>query len=250
MKNPETLFIGQHIIHLSDVDSTNNFAAKLVKQTKVISGTAILAENQSAGRGQSGNVWISNPGENLTFSLVLQPKLEAKNQFLISKIICLALIETLQSLKIEARIKWPNDILIRNKKIAGILIENTLKGKQIDNSIIGIGFNVNQAFGGDSNATSIMLETGKLNELKSILFLLFQKIETWYFQLEQSKTFLIDEAYEKVLFGLGEKRNYFKNDQSFSGTIIGVNEIGQLKIQSETGRIELYNNQEIKFDLA
>jgi BirA family biotin operon repressor/biotin-[acetyl-CoA-carboxylase] ligase len=249
MKNLETLFIGQNLIHLQDVDSTNNFAANLIKQTKVVNGTVILAENQFQGRGQSGNKWESEEGKNLIISLILQPKIKAKNQFVLSKMTCLAIIETLQEYNISAKIKWPNDILIEKKKIAGILIENSLKGEYIGSSIIGIGLNVNQLFEPNSEATSVLNQTKKETDRNIFLKLLFQKLEKWYLKLEQDILLPIDDAYLKSLFALNESQTFQENNNKFKATVLGVNNIGQLIVKPESGKTRNFNNQEIKFIL-
>lgn len=249
MKNPETLFIGQHLIHLNNIHSTNNFAAKLVKQTKVVSGTAILADHQTAGRGQSGNSWLTESGKNLTFSVILQPKIEIENQFLLSKITCLALIDLLHYFEIDAQIKWPNDLLVSQKKIAGILIENSIKSKYIETSILGIGLNVNQLFSASFGATSLQQINNKEYDLKAVLFQFFQFLEKWYFKMEQGKEKEIDFAYQENLYGLNRELRFLEKDRPFKGTIEGVNKIGQLEIKLNSGKQKKYNNQEIRFML-
>ncbi|MEZ4936547.1 MAG: biotin--[acetyl-CoA-carboxylase] ligase [Crocinitomicaceae bacterium] len=247
MKNPETLFMGQHIIHLSDIDSTNNFAANLIKQTKVVSGTVILADNQTAGRGQSGNQWHANPGENLTFSLILHPRILAKNQFIISKITCLALLDLLEENKLETKIKWPNDLLINQHKIAGILIENTLRGQNIESSIIGIGLNVNQNYFHENRATSLNLETGVIFDRVTLLHQFLKFMERWYLALERGDEIQIDQIYTQNLFGRNELRNYIRDGSEFEGKIKGVNRIGQLEMELVHGKTQYFDNQEIKF---
>ena len=250
MQNPETLFMGQNLIHLLDVDSTNNFAANMIKQTKVMHGTVILADNQTAGRGQSGNSWHVEPGSNLTLSVILKPKLDIQKQFLISKITCLALIETLRKFSINAKIKWPNDILVGQQKISGILIENTVKGGQIDTSIIGIGLNVNQKFKGELNATSIVEQEAKDVSTEFVFNELMRCLEAKYLLLERNKMEQINEAYLNKLFGLNILQEYATKDRKFKGTITGVNQPGQLQLTTEKGEHLLFNNQEVKFVLS
>ena len=109
-------------------------------------GDAIIAREQTAGRGQRGNKWSSRAGENLTFSLVWEPTfLEAKRQFLLSEAVALALTDTLAKWDVRSKIKWTNDIYVGNKKICGILIEHDLEGMYLSRTIIGVGLNVNQA---------------------------------------------------------------------------------------------------------
>lgn len=152
------------IIWLERVDSTNDEARRHISEIDNLS--VVSALEQTKGRGQRGNRWSSQPGENLTFSLVVKDfRIKANEQSAISQATALSLVDLLSRHEIKARIKWPNDIYAGDEKICGILIENSLKGSEIDWSIIGIGLNVNQtAFPEDlPNPTSIKLCTGNSN---------------------------------------------------------------------------------------
>ena len=152
------------IIWLERVDSTNDEARRQISEIDNLS--VVSALEQTKGRGQRGNRWSSQPGENLTFSLVVKDfRIKANEQSAISQATALSLVDLLSRHEIKARIKWPNDIYAGDEKICGILIENSLKGSEIDWSIIGIGLNVNQtAFPEDlPNPTSMKLCTGNSN---------------------------------------------------------------------------------------
>ena len=152
------------IIWLERVDSTNDEARRHISEIDNLS--VLSALEQTKGRGQRGNRWSSQPGENLTFSLVVKDfRIKANEQSAISQATALSLVDLLSRHEIKARIKWPNDIYAGDEKICGILIENSLKGSEIDWSIIGIGLNVNQtAFPEDlPNPTSMKLCTGNSN---------------------------------------------------------------------------------------
>lgn len=141
------------IIWLNSVDSTNDEAKRRISE---LDNLAVLsAVSQTKGRGQRSNTWLSEPGKNLLMSIVLKYAphgestsdslaVQAYDQQVISQITSLALVDLLAAHEIEAKIKWPNDIYVGNKKICGILIENTVLGKWMTSSIIGIGLNVNQ----------------------------------------------------------------------------------------------------------
>ena len=127
------------------VDSTNNETSRHISCLDNLS--VVSALSQSSGRGQRGNVWLSEPGENLTFSIVHKYEkyeLAAKNQIVVSAIAALSVVALLSEYGIDAEIKWPNDIYVGEKKICGILIEHTVAGDYISHSIVGIGLNVNQ----------------------------------------------------------------------------------------------------------
>ena len=131
------------IIWLESVDSTNEEAKRHISDIDNLS--VLSALEQTAGRGQRGNTWTSTPGENLMFSIVMKdPKISARDQFVLNEIASLSVVDFLSMYGISARIKWPNDIYVGSKKICGILIENSLHGTAISSSIIGIGLNINQ----------------------------------------------------------------------------------------------------------
>ncbi len=133
------------IIYVDEADSTNSMLAKAASDFE--HGTALAAHCQSAGKGQRGNHWESEPWKNLTFSILLRPKaILASHQFELLQVVAISIVKVLRSQLAtdEIYIKWPNDIYYRDKKICGILIENTLSGAGIERSIVGIGVNVNQ----------------------------------------------------------------------------------------------------------
>ena len=157
----ETLFIGSNIIFLPEVDSTNSYATELLKNVNIAEGTVIHTAHQTQGKGQRGNSWEAQIASNLTTSIVLKPSfLELKNQFFLYQITALAcydlMAELLNNSQYDIKIKWPNDILVNKKKIAGILIENVITHSTLNYSVIGIGINVNQLLFTDGiNATSL-----------------------------------------------------------------------------------------------
>lgn len=133
------------IIRLEETTSTNNYLRGLVGKESLPEGSIVVTEYQTAGRGQVGNTWESEPGKNLMFSIILYPDfLPANRQFLISQIAALSVKETLDAYVDGITVKWPNDIYWRDKKICGMLIENDLTGHSLYCSVIGIGININQ----------------------------------------------------------------------------------------------------------
>ncbi|HSI69615.1 MAG TPA: biotin--[acetyl-CoA-carboxylase] ligase, partial [Gillisia sp.] len=168
------------IIKVSATESTNNFAREWFVANSVTSPVVIIAREQTKGRGQRGAGWVSNAGENLTFSIIYPlPKVEIQDQFIISAGVGLAILRALNSLKInKLKLKWPNDIMAANFKIGGILIENILSNGVIAASIIGIGLNVNQLdFPGLPKAASLALVTGKQYDLEEVLSLVIKEVE-------------------------------------------------------------------------
>ena len=152
------------ILRVAETASTNSLLRELSVKESLPEGSAVIADFQTAGRGQVGNVWESEAGKNLLFSMVLYPTcIPANRQFLISQIAALSVKETLDLYTEQIAVKWPNDVYWKDQKICGMLIENDLSGHNLYRSIIGIGINLNQAvFRGDApNPVSLFQITGK-----------------------------------------------------------------------------------------
>lgn len=228
-----TLFLGKNLVFVPQCHSTNTLLMELAQKTQPIEGTLVITANQTKGRGQRGNGWETEPGANFTISLLLRPTfLMAKNQFQLTQAISLGIADYLsERLAKSISIKWPNDILVGNKKITGILIENTLSGDYIQQSIIGIGLNVNQTIFNISTATSMQLENGDSFQLQDELGLLLASIEKRYLQLRAGKKLELNEEYLKRLYWKGETRKFLANEKIFVGKIEGVDSIGRLLVQ-------------------
>ena len=219
--------VGRKIIRLESVDSTNNYTANLIKASDVTHGSVILAVEQTAGRGQRNAEWLVKPGENLTFSLYIdEVKLSVSEQFKITQLVSLAICDLLKKYSIIAKIKWPNDIYVDSKKIAGVLIENQLQGESIKSSIIGIGLNVNQTLFEGFDATSLKLCTGNFVNIEEVLFGFIHSFN----QLIDCTT-NVEEEYLKRMY-LINKKTLFLNPEgnTFRGEIIGVSPTGKLRV--------------------
>jgi len=243
-----TLFTGQQLILRDVVDSTNNYAASLVQSDNIPEGAVIMAREQTMGRGQRGTQWQSVAGENLTFSLVYYPRfLMAQDQFMLSRICALALLETLMSLEIQAMIKWPNDLLVNGKKICGVLIENSLQGERLSSAVIGIGLNVNQlVFPEGISATSIALERKAQMDLLQVLGSFCERMEKWYLLLRQGKQDLICTQYLQCLLNFREWSSFQKEDTTFRAMITNVTREGKLELTLESGEKQCFGLKEIR----
>lgn len=248
-----TLFIGKNFILLPEVDSTNTAAASLL-ESRPIEGTIVRAMVQTAGKGQMGNRWESMKGENLTFSLILYPNfLGSKQIFVLNKIVACALRDTVAEFlpHAEVLLKWPNDILVNRKKVAGILIENTIENFRFKSSIIGIGLNVNQLDFGpelESSAVSLAKAAGFSFDLDAVLNSFFVKFEARYLALRAGRTEQVEADYLQNLYGYqtdilaeigGDKKQIH---------IVGVGADGRLALQ-EAGKLYFYGLKEIRFCL-
>ena len=242
------LFIGKKIIKLDSVDSTNNYLSNLTNKTNVLDGTVILAQKQTKGKGQRGNVWISEDYKNLTFSVFLNFNfISVENNFLISIMISNSLHELISSYCKNTKIKWPNDIYIKTKKIGGILIENSIQKSKVKNSIIGIGFNVNQLnFNSNLNATSLYSETNQEFDLLDLLVNLCALLEINYFLIQNRKTDKLKSYYFSNLLGYQKEREYIVNGKVITGIITDVKNNGFLELKSNNETL-LYDLKKIKF---
>ncbi len=244
-------FIDKNLIELDVVDSTNNYTANLLHKTKVVDKSVIMAHFQTLGRGQRGEAWESEPGKNLLFSMVLKATcLDVDNYFLLSKIVAISINEVIEDVSGKTGfIKWPNDIYVEGKKIAGILIENQWKGKFIDNAIIGVGVNVNQVnFDNLSQATSLSLITANHYDLYEVLYKICKKIELYYDKLVKGQFKQIDQYYfDHLLFS--NQWKYFKLEDGslIEGMITDVKPNGLLILQLMNGETKEFNFKEIEF---
>lgn len=240
----ENAFIlGNKIITLDETPSTNEYLQELTVKTECFEGLVVITKNQTQGKGQRGNTWESESGKNLTFSVLLKPNLLIEEQFVLSQMVSLGIYDFLAKMGFEqVVIKWPNDIYVDGKKIAGILIENTLTANKIANCIVGIGINVNQTqFSPTINATSLALLTEQTFEIQPLLNELLKCIEVRYLQLKASKYASIKHEYLNVMLGYQKPLHYLVNNQRITGIIKGISPIGKLQVE--------INNQLNEFNL-
>jgi len=242
--------MNKNFIFLNEVDSTNNYANQLVLTKAAEEGTVVLAQFQNSGKGQKGNSWESAPGKNLLASFILQPFfLKAAEQFYISKIISLSIAEILKSNTNDVTIKWPNDIYAGKRKIAGILIENSVLGQNIETSIAGIGLNLNQEVfvSGAPNPVSLKQLTGKEYEIQQFADDLFVAIEKWFGKLQSFNFSEIDTIYHQSLFRMKAWANYSAEGKTFEARMIGTGPFGQLQLEHRDGKITEHFFKEVEF---
>ncbi|SOD20242.1 biotin--[acetyl-CoA-carboxylase] ligase [Pedobacter xixiisoli] len=248
-----TLFVGQNLIKLSAVDSTNNYLKKLTSNSEPLpEGTVIMAEHQFAGRGQLDNVWHAAPGKNLTFSLLLRPNfLAVEKQFALNMLVSVALSNVLlKYLPVGLSVKWPNDIYVGDKKIGGVLIENILVGSKIKQSIIGIGLNINQSdFADDLNdrITSISQILQQDVNLMVLLNEICTQIEQLYLKMKAGTGTTLQDLYVSKLYRLNKLAKYSAKGQIFEGTIEGISPEGLLRIKPLDGHIVEFGFKEVAF---
>ncbi len=209
-------------------------------------GTVVITNDQLAGQGQRGNHWESEPGKNLTFSIIFRPTfIPVDKQFRLTMSIALGIADCLNRLATGFLVKWPNDIYYGDRKICGILIHNTVNGDTISNAVIGIGLNVNQHSFRQPRAISLANILEEELDLPFLLEDVCEHIEKRYLQLKLGEGQRLKSQYLQRLMGFGEHRLY-TDGSDFSGRIIDVHENGQLEIERHDGS-KLYGFKEVEF---
>lgn len=237
-------------IKLKEIDSTNNYLRALSQEKELEEGTLIWCTSQTQGRGQRGNSWESEPDKNLTFSLILYPDfLHAKDQFYLSELVAVSIVTELLKFDEEFSIKWPNDIYWKEKKIAGILIENDLISDHLSKSIIGVGLNVNQTlFVSDApNPVSLKQITGADYDLESLLEQIASRIYTNYLNLISEGPVALHDKYMHCLYRRDGYFAYRDENGEFTARIISIQPSGHLQLKTETGETRLYAFKEVEF---
>jgi BirA family transcriptional regulator, biotin operon repressor / biotin---[acetyl-CoA-carboxylase] ligase len=243
-----TLFLGKNLIFVPECHSTNDLMLQVCQKESPVEGTIIITAYQTAGRGQRGNVWIVEPGKNLTFTLLFKPAfLAVHKQFYLNIFISLGIRDYITELTgRKVHIKWPNDVLIDDKKVCGVLIENQVQANKIGNSFIGIGLNVNQQDFSLPFATSILKVTGEQIPLSNALESLLKHIEVRYLQLKSQQYQLLLFDYLRSLYGLNERRWYEIETAEVEGTITGLDDFGRLLL-NVGGVNRTFDIKEIKY---
>ncbi|MBR4065920.1 MAG: biotin--[Bacteroidaceae bacterium] len=240
------------IKHLDVVDSTNcyvrNEADNLWVSGKDI--VAVTARHQTAGRGQRGNVWQSHNGCNLLMSILVRPgnSLEVKNQFLISQAVAVSIHTAMKCYGIETRLKWPNDIYVGNRKLAGILVELDYSGAFVEQAIIGVGLNVNQTEFPpmDKVPVSMKMLLGRDIPVENVLNDVLCNFSNCYSEARWGCKEAIPAEYRELLLGFGEQREYVDAGGVFMAVIEGVEPTGHLLLRRSDGTLSRYAFNEVE----
>ncbi len=238
------------IIQPDETESTSSYLKELLKQRHLPECSVVITNRQTAGRGQPGNAWISNPGENLTFSIIFYPEIiDAHEQFIISKTVAVAITDVLETSIPEISIKWPNDIYHKNRKLGGILIENTLSGQSIDQSVAGIGININQMSFPPTlpNPVSLQQITGQKHELLPLFENIFHSLIAHYSSLINDDRTIIREKYLNRLFRREGWHKYQDVNGEFTAKFSRIGPAGHLFLQRKNGEISRYAFKEVEY---
>ncbi|MBK8500568.1 MAG: biotin--[acetyl-CoA-carboxylase] ligase [Flavobacteriales bacterium] len=238
-----------NVITFDQVASTNKTAAELLSLSKVDHGTVILAHEQTDGRGQRGRSWVAAPGLDVTLSIVVKPHgLRADAQFAIGKVAALAVHDTVRNyVANEVRIKWPNDVLVDRRKIAGILIKNDLVGELVMASIIGIGINVNNtSFDPELVATSIAMESGNTVDRMEVAQLLLDRFNHWWEKWDRNRGDGL-VSYTDRLWTRGRWAEMTLDGEQITARAMDVDELGRLIVEHEDGQVQAYGLDRLRF---
>lgn len=237
------------VIKLSAIDSTNDFLKELSKNDTLENFTTVVAEQQTKGKGQMGSSWITEKGKSLIMSTLIKGVVANTDQvFHLNVAVSIAIIEVLETLNIpNLAIKWPNDIMSDDKKIAGILIENRFKSDTTIESVVGIGLNVNQKdFSALPKASSLSIVANKEFEIDLILEEIIEKIQVNCNYISKKSTEKLWAIYLKNLFKKDVQMLFEDTTQTvFSGTIVGVTQEGKLEVALENKTIQGFGIKEI-----
>ena len=239
---------------ITQTESTNSLLRKWIIERRslnleVFSPWAIAADFQTAGRGAGENKWYSSRGKNILTSIFFEPKIHAPQQFVFNIFFSVASRDLIAEQLPDVKIKWPNDIFVNNKKIAGILIEHSVKGSNLDFSIAGIGININE----DSfpkeipNPTSLLLEN-KNCDCKKVLNRFLNILDERFPLLASHSKESLQNEYLKNLYRLDEKHYFIYKNKTFQGIIRGIDEFGRLLVEDcSNNNINSYEYKQISY---
>ena len=237
----QTRLLGKHIQYWAEVDSTNAALARLTKDG-CEEGTVVIADAQHAGRGRLGKSWISPPGVNLHLSVLLKPRIKATDVRFLTLIGSLAIADALNAYGVQSQVKWPNDVLVADKKIAGVLAEVQLHNGQIDQLILGIGVNLNidrptiDRFFGEAavGATSLYEALGQQIDRNTFAARLLERLEHYYFAfLEQGKPVVLEQWRSRSF--LGRRVSVREEDMHVEGIALDLDDEGCLVVALDDG---------------
>lgn len=236
--------VATKITRLESVDSTQQELLRRIRNRVAVHGEVVVADHQTEGLGAGGTTWESNPGQNTLLSLALQFNNGKTSSPMMSMCLALSVLEVVRNYQPDALIKWPNDILIDSKKVAGILVNNTYNGSMINWTVWGVGVNVNQTDFPSltPEPTSLLLEGTSIDPIRLEEELLAQLSNAWWI-ITTGKSKRILEEYNKNIFGLNQERTFTAGGELFRGKVLGVNESGALVLETESGQKEFFHKE-------
>jgi len=238
------------IIELDSIDSTNNYAMQLIDANKAQQGLTIVAQSQSAGKGQRGKLWIYAPGESLLMSVIVLPESEISGQFVFNASVVVAITAIVRNYcpDCDIRIKWPNDIIINAKKAGGILIENVLRGSRWTHAVIGLGLNIKQHSFPENLpfATSLKRATGNDIDITKLRDDIIENVMSSIIAPRPEERIMAQ--YNEHLYKRGQKQAFSDGSSKWEATILNAHKDGTLEVQLSDGSIMFYQHGQVLWD--
>ena len=230
---------GANVVYRESVDSTNTLA-KALAEKGAPEGTVVVAEEQTAGRGRLGRGWVSPAGANLLFSLLLRPPLEPENVFVLTMVLALAGIDTIEiATHLNCSIKWPNDLYLKRKKLAGVLTEFSVRGKSVEHVILGLGLNVHwhpeTGKGIARQATSVFAETGLKTDRSALLIRILKTFAVYYGHIKEGRMEPYYKRWNDLCLVLGKQVTISSSSGEIHGLAKKVDRQGALIILDRNG---------------
>ena len=238
--NLRTDIIGREIVTLERTESSMDIAKKMLKEG-AIEGTTIFVEEQTQGRGRSGKEWFCKSGKGLLLTVVLRPVIQPENSYLLMVITAVAIVQTIRdTFKLPVDIDWPNDLVINNKKLGGIIVETQDHNEQSRDYIVGIGINVNLKEHElpehiDQPATSLAIEKETLIDRTNFAKALLQNLDSWYLILKDERYEYIVEKWQEFCVNIGRRVNVRNTNKEFAGIFQGISNNGELVLLLDNG---------------
>lgn len=245
----KTQWLGHDFQYIEELESTNSYLKK-VPESEMSHGKVCLADHQTKGRGQYERGWESMPGKNLTFTIGFLPSV-AERLHVLTLACAFSVVELIESeTRLKAFIKWPNDIIVNERKLAGLLTETVFSGNRLDRVVVGIGFNINQEkFGPEINqtATSLLLEGGRSFEREQLLADYLGLVEYSYHLWNRNEKNLLKSINQKII-GYGDWISLSVNghQRAEKYKLIGINERGELTVINEESELETFSYEQIR----
>ena len=238
----QTERMGRQIRYFSRIDSTNQYAKRIAEEGAP-DGTLIIADEQTAGKGRSGRTWVTPPAEAIAFTLLLRPELSPDRISMVTLVMGLAVTNAVNSLYgVSAGIKWPNDVVIKGRKLCGILTEMSAEVRQVNYIVIGVGINANlTSFPEEIReiATSLKLELGRDINRAELIARVMTEFERLYAEFEaQGDLGAVMQEYNELCLNAGSKVRVLDPNGEYTGTSCGINSMGELLVETEDGEIQ------------
>ena len=233
-----TAWAGNEVYYFSEIDSTNTYA-KHLGESQGGHGTLVVSDRQTSGKGRRGRVWESPAGTGIYMSLLLKPEIRPDQASMLTLVMAQSAACTIREMTgLDAKIKWPNDIVLNGKKVCGMLTEMTMEMDQIQSVVIGIGINVNTTHFPEQlcDATSLYLESGKMLRRADLIAEMLRQFEYYYDTFTKEGNLAgMQEEYNSMLVNCDAEVRVLEPLNEYQGHAVGINEMGELIVRKEDG---------------